>query len=411
MLSLVPVYAPGLAQPLQSLLLSLIQLDLLMTDQWLPQLCYNEEELVEWDAPLSECFEIGGYQSKQTIINAGSVLVYAIVMANAFIVLGVLKGLRKRSRVLQRMHEKLDGQMKWNTVIRFIMQQYSALILAASINMYQEFNSTDPNGFISSSIISWISLASLVPIFVVFARILRQNPISDRCSTLTEGLNTSNWVGKHWKIAFLVRQFSMISILVFLRDHPSLQLVSLHTSQLFLQSLILLYNPLQNNLENRMCLFNECMVSLYLYFLQVLCLLNDEDTSGVALGWCLLCTLLLSIFVNLAKTFYLIVIELMRKRAGRVKIYHQTMDSKAKQDVTRDCSQGEIQVPQASMSEIDAQQAPKQGIIRPNIKERGELQARDEGSKENQLVMLQQRLQISRNNQKQLLQKEIARLV
>ncbi|TNV86685.1 hypothetical protein FGO68_gene12768 [Halteria grandinella] len=87
LLSLLPIYSPGLAQPIQSTLLGLIQLDLLQTDKWLPQVLFPDE--VD-DGPLNECFGMGGYSSQQSLLNAGSSFLYLGLIGCGFAMLGIL---------------------------------------------------------------------------------------------------------------------------------------------------------------------------------------------------------------------------------------------------------------------------------------------------------------------------------
>jgi hypothetical protein len=71
------------------------------------------------------------------------------------------------------------------------------------------------------------------------------------------------------------------------------------------QCLILLGHPNQDEIEHKLSIFNELMVSLYLYLL--LCLTDFQPIpSRDIFGWSLLSVVLISVLVNFLKFFYLI---------------------------------------------------------------------------------------------------------
>ncbi|TNV86678.1 hypothetical protein FGO68_gene17579 [Halteria grandinella] len=361
LLSLIPIYAPGLAQPIQSIVLSLIQLDLLQTDKWLPQLLFTQSEL-DTDSALNECFGMGGYQSRQSIVNAGSGVVYMGVIAGAF---GVMGGARVCG--WQKVHRGMRKWLGWNVVIRYVMQQYPALMMAASINT--QGMKWESAAFKACAVFACAVLAGSVVVFVVFKRLIRvstqdrvmrfeggeREEVVSKCNTLTDGLNLNTTLGRHWNLIFLLRQFSMVFILVFLRDHPTFQLILIHLHQLSLQSAIIHSSPLHSPLENRVSLFNELMVSLYLYTLQSLLAHSSLDQSSEsdtrpALGWLLLSLLAVTILVNIGKTGFLVFEQCRKRRSSnrRVRKYavQQGDSTLAVEDVSQENARDLTQIGQ-----------------------------------------------------------------
>ncbi|TNV86684.1 hypothetical protein FGO68_gene12767 [Halteria grandinella] len=153
-------------------------------------------------------------------------------------------------------------------------------------------------------------------------------------NTLTDGLNLKTTLGRHWNLAYLLRQISLVLILVFLRDHPSFQLLLIHLKQISLQSFIINASPLHSTLENRVSLFNEIMFSSYLYTLQCILIQSSQESDEylrMVLGWALLAILIVTILANLVKTGVLVYrearVRLNRRRARKYLTRMGTIDA------------------------------------------------------------------------------------
>ena len=59
-LSFISISTPGIVQPIQKAILSLIYMDIFQTDKWLPQLFFSEDEL-DNDEGLNIFFELNSY--------------------------------------------------------------------------------------------------------------------------------------------------------------------------------------------------------------------------------------------------------------------------------------------------------------------------------------------------------------
>ena len=62
---------------------------------------------------------------------------------------------------------------------------------------------------------------------------------------------------------------------------------------------------MQNRLENRITLFNEIMVSFYLYLMMGLTDFYGENSPRNEIGWALLFLVMFTVGVNLVKTMHL----------------------------------------------------------------------------------------------------------
>ncbi len=102
----------------------------------------------------------------------------------------------------------------------------------------------------------------------------------------------------------LIRWSAVSQILVILRNNPTLQIQSnILISWLFMM-LIIFGSPLEDSFENKMLIFNETMVAMYLYILTTLTDFNDDaelfDNCGIAL----LSIVIISFSVNFLKFVY-----------------------------------------------------------------------------------------------------------
>ena len=90
-------------------------------------------------------------------------------------------------------------------------------------------------------------------------------------------------------------------IMTLLRDNFYLQIFLLLAISAFFQAMMLGSKPMLDKLDNNMLLFNEVMVSIYLY--NLLCLTDfmvDHDYREL-IGWALLILVVFTVVVNLVK--------------------------------------------------------------------------------------------------------------
>ena len=86
--------------------------------------------------------------------------------------------------------------------------------------------------------------------------------------SLTQGLSLDgSFCGTYWNVIQLTRWSATSVILVVLRDYCSLQLMILLALSMMIQILVLATYPLKTKSDNWNLLFNEIMVSAYLYVL------------------------------------------------------------------------------------------------------------------------------------------------
>lgn len=75
---MISLSVPGIAQMVQSQILSLIYLDILMADQWLTPFITKQldPDSIFVEKGLNEFFEQSGFSSKNIIVNLGSTVIY-----------------------------------------------------------------------------------------------------------------------------------------------------------------------------------------------------------------------------------------------------------------------------------------------------------------------------------------------
>jgi hypothetical protein len=164
--------------------------------------------------------------------------------------------------------------------------------------------------------ISFAVLACLCMLGLTAILVLNQykkiNATKDRFGAVIDGLNPRSMVGRFWSPITLLRWIVTIVIMVSLRDYSALQILLLLQISVAFQITLLRSKPHREPLDRRMSLFNELMVSLYLYILSTLTDFNaiQEDTHT---SWALLSIVLASLSVNLGKALYLLSAEGYRR--------------------------------------------------------------------------------------------------
>ena len=96
-------------------------------------------------------------------------------------------------------------------------------------------------------------------------------------------------------------------IMTFLRENFYVQIFTLLGISFVFQVMIAGSKPMLDNLDNNMLLFNEIMVSIYLYLLLCLTDFMDENDTRDFIGFVLLCIVVSTVLVNLLK--FLIVLD------------------------------------------------------------------------------------------------------
>ncbi len=165
-----------------------------------------------------------------------------------------------------------------------------------------------------SIIILGTSAAAVAMIIVIVKRAeVASDEFLKKFGTLLDGVNMKNSFNKYWNIFIIVRWAATSTILVVLRDHYEFQIGTLLMISYLFQVLILVLQPIEGGpLENRLALFNELMVSSYLYLLILLSGYNYENAFREEAGWGLLAVIFLSCFVNLGKFLFKVIVEARR---------------------------------------------------------------------------------------------------
>ena len=71
-------------------MLTLIQVDLMFTEEWLPQIFYGKYASIVDSEAMNYFIEEGGYQSMQSVKNLGSTFVYLWLYCAYWVVLGLI---------------------------------------------------------------------------------------------------------------------------------------------------------------------------------------------------------------------------------------------------------------------------------------------------------------------------------
>ncbi len=183
-----------------------------------------------------------------------------------------------------------------------------------------------------SSVMTIVIIVSLLSAILVFIKILKNQKVSgqslndkdykENYGTLTVGLNTNTAIGSYWNVITLVRWLWTTIVLIFLRDHSEFQIIFLLITSIVFQCLIILGQPMPSPIENKVSVFNEVMVSLYLYTLMDLTDFFGENKHREEAGYILVSIILLSVLINFIKFFVLVFREarLLIKKRRKAKI-------------------------------------------------------------------------------------------
>ncbi|TNV86205.1 hypothetical protein FGO68_gene1499 [Halteria grandinella] len=301
-MTMISISIPGVAQPIMSIVLQFIYLDILQTDKWLTPILSSDTN----DESLNTFFEESGFQSQLMLKNLGSTLIFTIILALLYFLDGLVKLISRFDERILKLTSKLQDKLYWNSGIRFVIQQFQPLLVTSLINLYY-MNAT--------SILSLASLASALltliilsaSLYLMFSKLNQSTDLtklSVSSSPLFEGLRTTSPIGKQWLPLTLLKWSSLSLILVTLRDSPMFQLASIHFISLTSQILLLHGRPISDPLEYRMSLFNEVMASVYLYGLFTLTDYMGRNEVKEECGLGLLGVVMFTIMANVLKVVY-----------------------------------------------------------------------------------------------------------
>ncbi|TNV86505.1 hypothetical protein FGO68_gene13225 [Halteria grandinella] len=323
-LGLISIPIPGISSLIQSLLSSIIYMDLLMTDKWLKPLldkAIQKQELDE-DTPLSIFFDSQGFQSRLIIYNLGSTLKFLAIQIFLLLYTGLMRLLYSVIQRAKKQYQFLAQRILWGGSIRFVIQQFQPLIFSSLINIRSASISdlhTSSIGLRFNFYLSLIIVAATLLSIVIFFIIVKKSKAQDnRFSTLIEGLKYSGFAA-YWTVWTLLKWSIMCAVLVLLTDYPGQQLQLLLVLSEFSTAFQMIVKPLDTIVENAICLFNEVMATLYIYALIAIANSGDEIDLRENLGLVLMSILLTTLAVNIIKVVIMMGIEIFKKIRRKLK--------------------------------------------------------------------------------------------
>ena len=132
----------------------------------------------------------------------------------------------------------------------------------------------------------------------------------DKYSYLTKDLKLTGRLSFFWKPLTILRWVLTMVILLVLRDYPQFQILFLIFASFIFQMLLLLMKPL---IDNHIALFNEVMISTYLYTLMLLTDMMGENSHRDSIGLALTLIIVITVAVNLLKFLLCSLFEIKRK--------------------------------------------------------------------------------------------------
>ncbi len=162
-------------------------------------------------------------------------------------------------------------------------------------------------------IVATISLFGILAVLFKVSRnpaLLHEQWYIDKYSYLTKDLKLTGRLSFFWKPLTLLRWVVTLVILLVLRDYPEFQIVFLIFASFIFQMLLILIKPL---IDNHIALFNEVMVSTYLYTLMLLTDMMGDNSHRDSIGLALTLIIVITVAVNLLKFLLCSLIEIKKK--------------------------------------------------------------------------------------------------
>ncbi|TNV86529.1 hypothetical protein FGO68_gene670 [Halteria grandinella] len=328
-LGMISIPIPGIASPIQSLLSTIIYMDLLITDKWLTPLLdkakqtSEEEDDDDEDMPMNLFIGSQGFQSRLLLFNLGSTLVFLIIQVMLLLTTGLMRLVSPINLRAKQFYQFLERKFIWGGTIRFVIQQFQPLIFSSLINIrsisFSE-NKSQSQDKMANFYLSTIIFAGMLISIIIFTVIIKQGIAGEeKFSTLIEGLNDSKQgFSQYWTVWTLAKWSLMCFVLILLIDYPCQQLQLLTILSMFSAILQFRVRPMNTNLENAICFFNEVMTTFYLYALIGLAAAGEDITLRENLGLALISILLFTILVNILKVLIMIIFEIVMKIRRRV---------------------------------------------------------------------------------------------
>ena len=149
-----------------------------------------------------------------------------------------------------------------------------------------------------SSIFSILSPLILLPLlfyltFTVYHFYSRKQPLLTTLHSLLHTSSPTSLPSALWTLLLLYRWLFTLTVLIFLRHSPLFQILLLLIASLLFQIL-----SLQGNKSN---IFNEVMISVFLYLMLATVEINGENRVREEIGWGLLGVVVFTVGVNVVK--------------------------------------------------------------------------------------------------------------
>jgi hypothetical protein len=162
---------------------------------------------------LTEAFEIGGFPYANAMRNMGSTFIFMALNLIIIVVL-IVASIFENNRLSIWLREKL----MWNYFLRFMLQQYTTLLISAMINVNRIDFSNLPNTIGTYLSYVTIGLCALFPLIVTYLIYIRpkvpEKEYEAKYGTIAEGIRQNNAVARYWPVLQLIKQIITISVLV-----------------------------------------------------------------------------------------------------------------------------------------------------------------------------------------------------
>jgi hypothetical protein len=257
------------------------------------------------------CARRQGFESSNYVGNVGQLLttfLLCCVCWPLFCLLG------KASKYFER----VAGSYRWNFFLRFFIQGYLELLVAAAVQLYSPASSILGTGLSCVTMI----VCTVSPVFIANV-ITRYHSSQSEATDLTanwsslfeEFKNDQGWLSSAFYVIFLARRLLYVSLLFGLVAFPLVQIILSAVFSAVLATFVVAYRPYRDQVLNVCSVYCE-LCSVLIFSLCGLFLLNLGSTARDSVMWVALCLGYSITFVLVCAALYITSKQLIAKCRG-----------------------------------------------------------------------------------------------
>lgn len=264
--------------------------------------------------PFSMSFKLTGFGDNFFVNNASSIFwLYALnVLLFLFLYLPILATNKKTGRCAS-LRTKLEGYFFWNGILRFYIETFFDLVLAAALNVYtadwDSGNSSEKFSNYMSAIVLILSAVIFLICLIYFSYNFDAFKYDDfKMSTVLDGTRHNTTERREyafsWVTYFIFRRLAFVYSVIFWVDFLWAQIALQIMVSVYAVIYLFYFWPLETPFANLMEVFNECTIVMLSYCLMCFTQWVPEVETRHRIGWVFVGVALTNILVHLTFLTY-----------------------------------------------------------------------------------------------------------